>query len=344
MAYYPFNPTNFLGDVSGKLGPLTSPSLPTSQTSGPWTNSNSALFVQASSQYLKLPAMTLPDPFTVCHWYYITTGMTRLWNRLWDFGTDFQKNQVLSYMLDSSNHLRVAVYSGANGNSFYGPGSEATALVNNGLAETNTWCHICLGTNGRRFVLWKNDVLLIDDATGLSAARTVLSMANNYIGADQGLSAYWGGAFDEFRIYNRLLTNSEVSAVYNFRGDTNTSTMALSCSPTCSGTGVDGRCTPTGTPVCCAPGQYFVEGTSTACQPCPAGTYAPDGSATACTACGPGTLSAAGAAACAGVPAGSVALNPVLPPGVETQYALGPNAYAVYTFLAGGTITFPQAV
>ena len=86
LAYYPFNSGNIMQDVSGKLGALTSTSWPTGQASGPRTGMSSALFTQANSQFFKLPAITLTDPFTVCQWCLNTAGVTHNWQRLFDFG------------------------------------------------------------------------------------------------------------------------------------------------------------------------------------------------------------------------------------------------------------------
>ena len=337
MAYYPFNPTNFLADVSGKLGSLTSPSMPASQSSGPWANAGSALFVQANSQYFKLPAMTLPDPFTVCHWYFVTAGVTKGWERLWDFGNAFMNNQISWYRYDTGYDLRVAIYSGSSGSVFLGPGSESAGLVTNALSE-NSWQHICLGTDGRRFVLWKNGAVIIDNSVGLSAARTVLPMPNNYIGNEQGLgSTKWGGAVDEFRIYNRLLTTAEVGSVFAFQGDSNTAVMPVSCSPSCSGTGVVGRCTLNGLPVCCGQGTFLVEGVSTACQTCAAGTFSVDGGQTMCSQCPINSTSATGSGNCTCIAQGFVH-NTTYNTCVPSQCPAG-TTVSSNTAAAGGVLT-----
>jgi hypothetical protein len=71
----------------------------------------------------------------------------------------------------------------------------------------------------------------------------------------------------------------------------------LGCSPSCSAN-TYGRCTPSGTAVCCGAGTYFVEGVSNNCGQCPSGTYGSGISAT-CTPCAPGLNSPPGSGVCA---------------------------------------------
>ncbi|MBV5296614.1 MAG: LamG domain-containing protein, partial [Rhodoferax sp.] len=244
MAYYPFNSGNFLADVSGRLGPLTaSSSAPTSQAAGPWANAYSALLVQASSQYFTVPSVTIPDPFTICQWFSIGTLSSRSWNRLFEFSTASLTNSIILGIYNAGNDLGLAFMNGGttiyNGNPVVGV-----------MQDSNVWKHVCLALSGTRVLIWVNGNLAAN-STLLSSTKTSVQLTQNYLGKSSwSADPYWGGAFDEFRIYNRLLTNAEVSAIYNFTGDTTTPVMPL---------------------------------------PCPAGTFSLSG-ATACTACTTGTF------------------------------------------------------
>jgi hypothetical protein len=135
-------------------------------------------------------------------------------------------------------------------------------------------------------------------------------LTSNFIGRNNWDQRVWVGQIDEFRIYSRLLSDAEVTTVYNYAGES--ALLPAACAdatPTCASQSKTKRCTPSGTAACCSAGYYFIEGTSTACQPCPAGTYSTDGSATACTACAPDTYSAStgatAASACVACQAGA---------------------------------------
>lgn len=70
------------------------------------------------------------------------------------------------------------------------------------------------------------------------------------------------------------------------------------CPSTCTGKNTS-RCSSAGVSVCCSAGQFFVEGTSTACQSCAPGTYTLDGSGTACTGCAAGSNALGAGESCA---------------------------------------------
>lgn len=114
--------------------------------------------------------------------------------------------------------------------------------------------------------------------------------------ADVGFTNAFFGWLAEVRLYRRALTPAEVLAVRSYTGVSATSSILTPCPSTgCNGTI---RCLSNGTGICCRSGTFFIEGTSTACQPCPAGTFG-DGGDTACAPCAAGTYSTAiGIATC----------------------------------------------
>jgi hypothetical protein len=288
LAYYPFNSGNMLADITGKTGVLmaastaisASASAPTVLVDGPWAGSYAANFVQGTlpnGQYFRVPAINLPTAYTACAWHMIATGTTKSYQRVWEFGTGRVLNNEFAGIDSSSSNFLYQPYDNSGA-------VRGSITISNAAANTNTWYHLCIGNSGTTVRVYLNGVSATTSGT-LSSSRTVTALTSNFIGATNWPNdKSWNGGIDEVRVFNRLLSGAEMAAVYNFRGDGSTSLLPLSCSPSCSGTGVVGRCTLTGAGVCCGAGTYLMEGVSTACQPCPAGTYAPDGSATACTA------------------------------------------------------------
>ena len=125
--------------------------------------------------------------------------------------------------------------------------------------------------SGTSQVVW-----LDDTATSYTMSNTrdsALELTLNYIGkSNWGVDGPWWGAFDEFRIYHKALTSTEVNALYNWRGDTFVPMIILACPNPCAA-GSFGGCTSTGAQFCTG---------------CPAGTFRT----------GLGMLTSAGYASC----------------------------------------------
>jgi hypothetical protein len=97
------------------------------------------------------------------------------------------------------------------------------------------------------------------------------------------------------------------------------------------------RCLPDGSPLCCPPGTFFVEGRSLRCEPCPPGTFATTGGATACTI----VVDAADETPPQGAvrATGSATLRPACPPGTTTLQGGASSRY--YCYAAPGYYGLP---
>ena len=285
-AYYPFNPDSFRTDVTGITGSLTaSASSPTSQASGPFgASSYSAYLSKTGPQFFTLPSLTLPNDMSICSWFYISTGIDRAFNRVWDFGIGSASDNILCGIYPSSNNLIAIVKKVAT--------DIGTSTIVNGALDTEAWKHICLTITGTTANLRYNSG---SNGFTLSSARNFNSLlTTNYIGKSNWADGPWHGAMDDFRIYTKALTSTEVAALYAFRGDTYSPMIILAC-PTPCASGTYGGCTSNGTQACtaCSAGT-FSTGTGmltvAACTQCGAGTYAGVLSS-ACASCSAGTYS-----------------------------------------------------
>ena len=285
-AYYPFNPDGFLTDVTGITGSLTaSVSSPTSQAYGPFGASSYSAFLTAGAingaenyQYFMLPSLTLPNDLTICSWFWISSNINRAWNRLWDFGESYGNFNLAAGIIDNSQTLYVTVVRD-------GIHVGVHELVN--AAQPATWKHVCMALSGTSQLVWLDGT---STAYTMSVARdTAVQLRTNYLGGN-----YWYGAIDDFRIYTKALTNTEMSALYAFRGDTYSPMIILACPNPCAA-GTYGGCNAQSVATCtaCSAGTFSTGTgmlTSAACGQCGAGTYAGT-SAPACTPCSAGTYS-----------------------------------------------------
>ena len=304
VAYYPFNNGNVLADISGVTGQLTaSSSSPTSQTSGPFgTGSYSVGFVGSSSQYFTVPSVTFSSSFTICFWYYIDVSVTPSYQVLFAFESAVNAaNDVIAYLPGSSTRIDM--------NNVWSTTALGQLAFSGAAATKGGWYHIAIGVSGTSGTGWINGAQAT--TVTFSSARTSLALQTNSIGRNPGsASGYWTGAFDEFRVYSKVLSAAEVLSVYNFQGtsvNTGTAVMSLSCTASGCNAPSTARCLASGVGICCAPGTYFVEGQSASCVPCPYGTYSTTGSQTSCTKCStPATYSTSStAASCVACAAGT---------------------------------------
>ena len=342
MAYYPFNPSNIVADVSGKLGPLTNTggvssvaSTPTPQNGWAGGSQNSAYLSQpggvsssnSQAQYLSLPSISVPSATTICAWYY--PKLSGQYNRIFDFALGAGPNSdLMAFVVAGTSNLECDAYLSTTKN---------PVTVTNAWT-LNSWQHLCFVVSGATSTVYYNG------ATSGSVTGTITYPGYTYPTDSAWIGkSHWAaddlytGYFDEFRVYNRALTAAEITAIYNFRGDTYTPVLPLTCTPSCSA-GTYGHCTPTGTSICCGAGTYFAEGTSIACQQCVAGTYG-YGNTTACPVCPANTYSGAGAGVCTACPA-----NTGSSPGskgclASTGYYLGSGAKFPPSGMTSATMT-----
>jgi hypothetical protein len=291
LAYYAFNPDNFLGDSSGLLGALSN----TGQvawaagTLSGWAggNQNVAYLSQPNGvsgsttnlQYLSLPGITVPASLTICAWYYpITAGK---WHRIFDFGTGAPSNNILAGQNVNTGNLEIHAYVAT---------SWSSLTFTNGWT-TNTWQHFCGVISGKSIVGYYNGMASGTLVSEVAFAGYAYPADTAWIGRSHWVADdLYKGYIDEFRVYNRALSAAEVTAIYNFRGDTYTVTSPLACAAGTYSTGT-GMTSPAAC-TSCPHGSYQALSGGTVCSLCSAGSYQTGTGITtsaSCLACAAGT-------------------------------------------------------
>jgi hypothetical protein len=111
----------------------------------------------------------------------------------------------------------------------------------------------------------------------------------NYFGYSWKTGGTLNGAMQDIRIYPLALQVQDIQTIYWGRVDFfQYINMYAACPGSCSPSQTL-HCLTNGTGVCCGGGQFFIEGTSNACQNCSVGTNS-DGSGSTCLACAVGTF------------------------------------------------------
>jgi len=175
-------------------------------------NLNNGLKLDGTANgYATLPAnvvSTLND-FTISTWIKLTATAT--WARAFDFGTGTTKYMFLAPK-SGSNYLRYAITTGS-----YGSEQQINSTTTIG---TGVWTHVAVTLSGNLGIMYVNGVE-VGRNTAMTLKPSSLGNTNqNYIGKSQFPDAMLNGFMDDFRIYNRALTATEIANLQNATAQT----------------------------------------------------------------------------------------------------------------------------
>lgn len=175
------------------------------------------LTLNGSDAYVNLPngMISVLSNATFEAWVYWTGN--RDWERIFDFGSNAGGEDVQgtgdTYLLLSpragSGRVRATITITSNS-----AGSETPILEDTGALPRNVWSHVALSYDitagfARLYVNGKKV------STGIaSIPLSGLNDINNWLGRSNWPDPYFTGQFDEFRIYEGALVDSQIAATY----------------------------------------------------------------------------------------------------------------------------------
>ena len=201
ILYYPMNGTALDASGNGVTGTLNGGVTATTDRFGV---ANAALAFNGSNGYIDVPDGVYfnGSNFTVSAW--VRMAAYNSWSRLLDFGNGSANNNVLIGLTNGATGRPAAeIYNGTiTGGQITSPSS--TLPINQWALLTYSW------SNGTGSIsINGNQVIQGLQSAPLNIARTI-----NYIGRSNWAGdAYANARMDDFRIYNRLLTDSEQQAL-----------------------------------------------------------------------------------------------------------------------------------
>jgi hypothetical protein len=150
--------------------------------------------VNPGGQYASVPeGVWFNGDFTVTSFIKLNTGLSA--SRIFDFGNSTGYDNVL---YDPSRNL-VSIYNNSNS-------STTTARQKIGL---NEWTHVAITLKSDTLRIFNNGIKVAETTDNLIPAGDSTSM--NYIGRSHwGAEPYFDGLIDEFRLYNKSLTEKEI--------------------------------------------------------------------------------------------------------------------------------------
>ena len=164
-----------------------------------------AIVLDGVDDYILLPTglMSAVTDFTVCAWAKLDANNG--WNRIFDFGTGTSNYMFLTPSA-GGGPLRYAITTTSNGSEQQMDAPSALPI--------GGWQHVAVTLSGTTGKLYVNGALVSTNTSMTLNPASLGSTNQNYIGKSQWGDPLFDGKIDDFRIYNRALSASEISQIY----------------------------------------------------------------------------------------------------------------------------------
>ncbi|MGP3963839.1 beta-L-arabinofuranosidase domain-containing protein [Nonomuraea sp. 3N208] len=154
-------------------------------------------------QYVSLPADVVSglDDFTIAVW--LNPAAITNWSRIFDFGTGTSRNMFLAVSTGSAPRFAITTSGG----------SGEQRVNGNGQLPTGQWTHVAVTLSGGTGILYVNGTPVGTNTAMTLKPSSLGPTGNNWIGKSQYGDAYLKASVDEFQIYDRALTEAEITAL-----------------------------------------------------------------------------------------------------------------------------------
>ncbi len=176
----------------------------------------------SANSYATLPTgivSTLND-FTISAW--VKMDALANWMRIFDFGTGTSKYLFFSVQTGTAGSIRYAIKNG----------SSEQGITYNFATPLNTWTHFAVTQSGNTCSIYINGALVATTTSITIKPSAIGSTNQNYLGKSQWNDPMFKGAIDEFKIYSRALSASEIAESTATLGITNRETELKETSET----------------------------------------------------------------------------------------------------------------
>ena len=238
-------------------GPVTNAETSPGQATGPRVAGKlgNAVKLSGSNEYVNLPAGIVSglSDFTVSVW--LNPGATTTWSRVFDLGTGTDVYMFLT--VNAGGGPRFAITTGGGG---------AEQQLSSGTQlPVNTWSHLAVTLSGTTGTLYVNGTAVATNPNMTLHPSSLGNTTQNWIGRSQYDDPYLNATVDDFQIYGRALSGTEVAAlaggqpgagdVASYRFDEQSGATAVDS----SGHGRDATIVTLTRPTVTCPGKVFLQ-------------------------------------------------------------------------------------
>jgi hypothetical protein len=210
LAFYPFDETSGTtsADASGN-GQTATMVGGASFAAGLRGN---AATLGGSPQSVSLPTGIVAGltSFSISTWVKLTGGPDGglpVWSRIFDFGTGTTTYMFLTPNNGATDALRFAITTGGN--------TREQVITNATPLPTTTWQHVAVTLTANTGTLYVNGAQVMQNAAMTLSPSSLGNTTQNWLGRSQFAGdPYVIGQIDNFRIYNRALSASEVQQLF----------------------------------------------------------------------------------------------------------------------------------
>lgn len=192
ILYYPMDGNATDQSGYGRNGALTG----TTAATDPWGVTGKALSFNGSGDYIQAPSFAFGGgAFSVSAWVYVN-NVGPSWQRIFDFGNGSNADNVMVTFTGSLMMLSIR-----HGSTYY-------QFTTSEAFPQQRWTHVTVTHDGIGVgkIYWNGAL----KATGTAPPPLIKSRSNQYIGKSNWSDPYFGGMLDEFRVYDRELSRTEI--------------------------------------------------------------------------------------------------------------------------------------
>ena len=187
-------------------GTYTSASIVSGSTffTGSTTQSINAVVLNGTNQYIQAPSGFADFTNGLTCICFCNFGNVGTWERIMDFGNGSSSDNIGFSRYSTTNSLRFFIYNGS---------TNVFEVGSNNIIDNNAYAVYTVRLSGSIYDFYKNGVL---DSSGTTTVRpNNITRTSNFIGRSNWPDAYWDNGFGIFALWNRGLSNSELSSVHN---------------------------------------------------------------------------------------------------------------------------------
>ena len=161
--------------------------------------------VRGSYQYVDLPAAVLGGASAITLSVWVKPTHDADWQRVFDFGNNTTRYMYLATR-NGSGVPRFAITTN-------GPGAEQ-GLNGTAALPLNQWSHLAVTVSGSTGTLYVNGTAVAQNTSMTLNPSALGTLTNNWLGRSNfSDDPVYAGAFDEFNVYSRALTASEITSL-----------------------------------------------------------------------------------------------------------------------------------